>query len=508
MAQDERVLATILEIFRHNPQRKFRVNQLERMASRDHVKFAELVKALTFLEQEKQIVTDGNGEYQLASVDTEVTGVFRANEKGFGFVRIDDEENADDIFVGPDNTLLALDSDHVRVKIIANGNPWNGKGPEGKVVEILERGVETLVGEFHPLTDIQVKLSGFCGYVISSNKKFKNYKIYTPVDGITPQMGDMVKVSISQYPTEDMPENMQGAILETIGNKNDPGVDIMSIVAAHDIRTEWPEDAMKQANEIPDHIEEAELTNRVDIRDQPAVTIDGDDSKDFDDAVVLWKLPNGNYHLGVHIADVAHYVKENSPLDKEAYQRGNSTYLVDRVIPMLPFRLSNGICSINEGVDRLVLSCDMEITPEGKRVAYDIHPSVMRSHGRLTYNKVNEALTKPASELDEKYAKLQPMLKEMANLHEVLYNQRHNRGAIDFEEPEAKIIVDDKGKPVDIVLHNRGTAEKMIESFMLLANETVAEAFLKSMFHSFTVYTKLQMLKEFRASLNSYLHWV
>ena len=279
-------------------------------------------------------------------------------------------------------------------------------------------------------------------------------------------MGDMVKVSISQYPTEDMPENMQGAILETIGNKNDPGVDIMSIVAAHDIRTEWPEDAMKQANEIPDHIEEAELTNRVDIRDQPAVTIDGDDSKDFDDAVVLWKLPNGNYHLGVHIADVAHYVKENSPLDKEAYQRGNSTYLVDRVIPMLPFRLSNGICSINEGVDRLVLSCDMEITPEGKRVAYDIHPSVMRSHGRLTYNKVNEALTKPASELDEKYAKLQPMLKEMANLHEVLYNQRHNRGAIDFEEPEAKIIVDDKGKPVDIVLHNRGTAEKMIESFM------------------------------------------
>ncbi|MDK6298925.1 hypothetical protein QP156_12965, partial [Staphylococcus caprae] len=173
---------------------------------------------MTFLEQEKQIVTDGNGEYQLASVDTEITGIFRANEKGFGFVRIDDEENADDIFVGPDNTLLALDSDYVRVKIIANGNPWNGKGPEGKVIEILERGVETLVGEFYPLTDVQVKLSGFCGYVISSNKKFKNYKIYTPVDGITPQMGDMVKVSISQYPTEDMPENMQGAILETIGN--------------------------------------------------------------------------------------------------------------------------------------------------------------------------------------------------------------------------------------------------------------------------------------------------
>ncbi|KRL63908.1 ribonuclease R [Lactobacillus psittaci] len=479
MAQNEHVLAGVLEIFRHNPQKKFKVAGLERIAKKDRIaNFTELIKALTFLEQEKKIVTNGNGEYQLATLDTEVEGQFRANEKGFGFVRLDDE-NAEDVFIGIDNTAYALDGDRVLVKIIADGNPWNGKGPEGKVKQILERGVESLVGEFHPLSDVQVKMSGFSGYVISSNKRFKNYRVYASKAGITPQMGDMVKISIKDYPNEDAPEMMTGAIIETIGNKNDPGVDIMSIVASHDIRVEWPEEAMKQANEIPDHIEESEIGNRVDIRDQPAVTIDGDDSKDFDDAVVVWKLPNGNFHLGVHIADVAHYVKENSPLDKEAFERGNSTYLVDRVIPMLPFRLSNGICSLNEGVDRLVLSCDMEVTPEGKRVNYSIHPSVMRSHGRLTYNKVNEALAKSADELEEKYAKLQPMLKDMAKLHEALYNQRHNRGAIDFEEPEAKIIVDEKGKPVDIVLHERGTAEKMIESFMLLANETVAEAFFK-----------------------------
>ncbi|MCZ0777685.1 ribonuclease R [Lactobacillus delbrueckii] len=483
MAQNETVLAGVLEIFRHNPQKQFSVDQIERQARRDRLgNFTDLVKALAYLEQEKQIITDGNGRYQLAQENTEVEGVFRANDKGFGFVRLDDEE-ADDVFINSDATKLALDGDRVKVKITAGGNPWNGKGPEGQVEEILERGASSIVGEYTPLEDLQVKISHFAGYVISTNKKFKKYRVYVSENGLIPQMGDMVKVSLKTYPTEDLPDQMTGAVVEIIGNKNDPGVDIMSIVAEHDIRTEWPEDALEQANAIPDHVTEEERheAGRRDITDQPAVTIDGDDSKDFDDAVVLWKLDNGNYHLGVHIADVAHYVKEGTPLDREAFARGNSTYLVDRVIPMLPFRLSNGICSLNEGVDRLVLSCDMEITPEGERVSYDIYPAVMRSHGRLTYNKVNQALRAdvPDSDLEDKYVKVRPMLKDMAALHEALYNQRHARGAIDFEEPEAKIIVDEKGKPVDIVLHSRGTAEKMIESFMLLANETVAEAYYR-----------------------------
>lgn len=483
MAQNETVLAGVLEIFRHNPQKQFSVDQIERQARRDRLgNFTDLVKALAYLEQKKQIITDGNGRYQLAQENTEVEGVFRANDKGFGFVRLDDEE-ADDVFINSDATKLALDGDRVKVKITAGGNPWNGKGPEGQVEEILERGASSIVGEYTPLEDLQVKISHFAGYVISTNKKFKKYRVYVSENGLIPQMGDMVKVSLKTYPTEDLPDQMTGAVVEIIGNKNDPGVDIMSIVAEHDIRTEWPEDALEQANAIPDHVTEEERheAGRRDITDQPAVTIDGDDSKDFDDAVVLWKLDNGNYHLGVHIADVAHYVKEGTPLDREAFARGNSTYLVDRVIPMLPFRLSNGICSLNEGVDRLVLSCDMEITPEGERVSYDIYPAVMRSHGRLTYNKVNQALRAdvPDSDLEDKYVKVRPMLKDMAALHEALYNQRHARGAIDFEEPEAKIIVDEKGKPVDIVLHSRGTAEKMIESFMLLANETVAEAYYR-----------------------------
>ncbi len=479
MAQNNKTLAGVLEIFRHDPQKQYRVDQVEKMSRRDRLgNFSDIIKALSVLEHEKKIITDGKGQYQLAKENTIVEGEFKANDKGFGFVRLDDE-NAEDVFVSSDYTDYAVNGDRVKVKITAGGNPWNGKGPEGRIEEIVEHGLETLVGEFHPLTDEQVKKSHFIGYVLSNDKKLHRYRVYISENGITPQMGDMVKVSIKDYPNKEYPESMTGAVTKVIGNKNDPGVDIMSIVAAHDVKTEWPEDAMAQANAIPDHVTEEDKKGRVDITDQPAVTIDGDDSKDFDDAVVVWKLPNGNYHLGVHIADVSHYVTENTPLDKEAFARGNSTYLVDRVIPMLPFRLSNGICSLNEGVERLVLSCDMEITPEGKRVNYSIHPSVMRSHGRMTYNKVNKTLKGEMDGLEDKYVKLRPMLEDMADLHNILYKKRHQRGAIDFEEPEAKIVVDDKGKPTDIVLHERGTAEKMIESFMLMANETVAEDYYK-----------------------------
>lgn len=480
MAQNDKILANVLEIFRHNPKKQYQVEQIDQMLRRDHLgNFSDIVKALSFLEQQKQIITDGNGHYQLTQENIVVEGVFKANSKGFGFVRLEDEE-ADDVFIAKDYTNCALDGDQVRIKITAGGNPWNGKGPEGQVEEVVEHGIENIVGEFNPLTDQQVKVSHYIGYVVSTNKKLANYRIYVGEVGLHPQKGDIVKVAIEKYPNEANPDTMLGIITNVIGNKNTPGVDIMAIVSAHNVRCEWDQKALDQANAIPDHVTTEDMANREDIREQPTVTIDGDDSKDFDDAVVLWKLPNGNYHLGVHIADVAYYIKENSPLDQEAYTRGNSTYLVDRVIPMLPFRLSNGICSLNEGEDRLVLSCDMEITPEGERVNYCIHPSVMRSHARMTYNNVNKVLDLNNHEpLAEKYHKLAPMLHDMAELHNALYQKRHQRGAIDFEEPEAKIVVDELGKPVDIVLHNRGIAEKMIESFMLIANETVAEDFYK-----------------------------
>ena len=480
MAQNERLLAEVFETFRHNPQEQFDVDHLEKdLSKHNKFEFSDLVKTLTFLEHEKKIITNGQGKYQLNQENIIVEGLFKANDKGFGFVRLDDEK-AEDVFVDKHNTMFAIDGDRVQVTIIAGSNPWNGKGPEGKVNEILAHGVENLVGEFHPYSDDLAKKYGYIGYVTSENRKLKRFKINLEDTGLKPQMGDMVQVSLKEYPTEDHPDEMTAVAIKTLGNKNDPGVDIMSIVVDNEIRTEWPTEAMEQANSIPDHVTPEDKKGRIDITEQPAVTIDGDDSKDFDDAVVLWKLPNGNYHLGVHIADVSHYVTENSPLDQEAFKRGNSTYLVDRVIPMLPFRLSNGICSLNEGVERLVLSCDMEITPDGQRVKYDIHPSVMKSHGRLTYNKVNQTLDpKEEDPKEEKYRKLKPMLEEMAKLHEALYKQRHLRGAIDFEEPEAKIKVDKDGKPVDIILRERGTAEKMIESFMLIANETVAQDYYK-----------------------------
>ncbi|MGX4763657.1 ribonuclease R [Holzapfeliella sp. JNUCC 72] len=479
MAQNEQMIADILEIFRQKPTFKYTVDQISRKRrGRNAVEFSDLVKTLTFLENENKIFSNDLGQFQLVQEDRLVEGVFRANDKGFGFVRVDDEDE-DDIFIAKPNTNFALDGDTVEVKIIKGENPWNNKGPEGQVNQILERGLKTMVGEFMPYSDVMVNKTGFYGYVKSKNRKLSAYSAYISKTGIHPQMGDMVKVEITDYPSSEFPTRMLGNALLTIGNKNDPGVDIMSLVYDNDIKTDFEEESLEQSNKIPDHIQKGDMANRRDIRDQAMVTIDGDDSKDFDDAVVVWKKDNGNYHLGVHIADVSHYVTENSPLDKEAFERGNSTYLVDRVIPMLPFRLSNGICSLNPDEDRLALSCDMELTPDGERVDYDIYASVIRSHGRLTYNNVNAVLDNNMAGLEDKYQQSEEMLHQMSDLHHALFNKRHQRGAIDFEENEAKIIVDQDGHAVDIQLRQRGTAEKMIESFMLMANETVAEHFNK-----------------------------
>ncbi|APT18974.1 ribonuclease R [Amylolactobacillus amylotrophicus DSM 20534] len=480
MTQNEQAIANTLEIFRQSPGKLFKVDEIEKMVNFDHsLDFSEVVKTLTFLENEKKIVSDKHGQFKLAQEDQLLEGSFRANDKGFGFIHLE-EEDEQDIFVAKGNTLFALDGDTVTVKIIKGANPWNGRGPEGIVTEVLEHKVTSLVGEFMPYSDVMVKKTGYYGYVKSHNKKLKNYSVFISEDGIHPQMGDMVKVDITQYPSAVFPTRMLGVALFTIGNKNDPGVDIMSVVYDHDIKTEFDPEALEQSEAIPDHVLPEEKAARRDLTEEVTVTIDGDDSKDFDDAVTLWKLPNGNYHLGVHIADVSHYVTEGSPLDQEAFERSNSTYLVDRVIPMLPFRLSNGICSLNPDVERLTLSCDMEITPSGERVSYDIFQSVIKSHARLTYNSVNKVLDPENTEvLEPKYEELRPMLEEMGKLHEALYQKRHARGAIDFEENEAKIIVDENGHPTDIELRQRGIAERMIESFMLMANETVAEHYRK-----------------------------
>ncbi|WP_125707350.1 ribonuclease R [Companilactobacillus zhongbaensis] len=471
--KENKLISDILEFFRSNPDRRYTSEQVEdSLRMHGSSAFKRVVKALAVLEGEGKITLTNKDEFKMATQTQVLEGVFKANEKGFGFVRYDEVEP--DAFIMRDNTLHAVNGDEVEIQITKPSNPWDDKGPEGKITKIIERSVTKLVGEFHPYSDAQVKKSGHFGYVQSHEKRFSTYMIFISDKGLHPQMGDMVQVSIDEYPSDSHPQSMEGTALEIIGNKNDPGVDIISIVLDNDINPEFPQEVLQAAEQIPDHVTEADREGRRDLTKNTVITIDGDDSKDFDDAVEVEKMANGHYHLGVHIADVTHYVREGSPIDEEAYKRGTSTYLVDRVIPMLPFRLSNGICSLNPGEDRLALTCEMEIDENGDILTQDIFPSVIQSKYRMTYNNVNEIL-KGDVELTEEYSALVPMLKDMADLHKILFDKRHERGAIDFEETEAQIIVDENGKPIDIKLRNRGTSERMIESFMLAANETVAK---------------------------------
>ena len=468
----------LLATFRKNPKIDYSVQTLSRaLKLNEGTDFKTLVQALTGMENDNLIHPISEGRYAWGGTPKVLTGIFHGNEKGFGFVAIEDQDN--DVYVPSTSTDFALDGDTVEVRIVREARPNDTRGPEGEITKVVERSLTTLVGEFKPFSDKDRAKSGFIGMVVSHEKKLKNFPVYVKDTGTMPQLGDMTVTEITEFPNEHHPKLMYGMVVETLGNKNDPGVDIMSLVMQNHIKTEFPDEVMTQTNDIPDHVTPEERVNRKDITDQAVVTIDGDDSKDFDDAVVVWKLPNGNFHLGVHIADVSHYVTEGSALDKEAFDRGTSTYLVDRVIPMLPFRLSNGICSLNPGVDRLAMSCDMEIDQDGHVVNHEIYQSIIKSHARMTYNNVNKIVTDHDPEVMAEYQELVPMFEDMVQLHQILYKMRHARGAIDFEENEAKIIVDDMGHPTDIVLRERGVSERMIESFMLAANETVAEHYNK-----------------------------
>jgi ribonuclease R len=271
--------------------------------------------------------------------------------------------------------------------------------------------------------------------------------------------------------------NAEGKVVQILGHKNDPGIDIISVIHKHGLPQEFPADALTQAIDTPETIDEKDIGNRRDLRDQVIVTIDGADAKDLDDAVTVTELENGNYKLGVHIADVSHYVKEGSPIDVEAAERGTSVYLVDRVIPMIPHRLSNGICSLNPKVNRFTLSCEMEIDPQGEVVKHEIFESVIKTTERMTYSDVNKILVDKDEEVLERYEPIVPMFERMEKLAAILRKKRMDRGAIDFDFKEAKVLVDDDGHPHDVILRERSVAEKLIEEFMLAANETVAEHF-------------------------------
>ncbi|OJG45819.1 ribonuclease R [Enterococcus hermanniensis] len=436
-----------------------------------------LVKTVAQMEREKTLEFNKKGKIKLPFKSVEVEGIFRRNERGFGFVTIDPEEP--DVFIPKDATNYAMDGDIVMIDIQKTADLFSDRGAEGRVVSIKERKIQQLVGEFTAFDVAEIAESDLYGYVTPKDKKSAQFKVFITAEGVQPVDGSVVIVEITHYPEKGYAESLEGLVSKVIGHKNDPGMDILSIVIAQGIPTQFPEEVQTASEEVPDTISEADLIGRRDLRDQQIVTIDGADAKDLDDAVTVRKLANGNYFLGVHIADVSNYVTEGSILDKEAFERGTSVYLTDRVIPMIPQRLSNGICSLNPKVPRLTMSCEMEIDSNGTIVHHEIFQSVIQTTERMTYSAVNEILETETAATMERYQALVPMFHLMKELHEILEVRRNNRGAINFEDREAKILVDPEGRPIDIELRERGVGERLIESFMLAANETVAEHFNK-----------------------------
>lgn len=413
--------------------------------------FIALNKMISAMEEEFLIVRDEKNRYTEPKESRLYQGKLTVNRRGFAFLDLDDEHS---IFIPKTDLNLAMDQDLV---IVQAKGPLD-ENPEGEVIRILKRSATQLIGTY-----CQYRRLVFVpdDERITQFVKVQNEKEFKLIEGLK------VQCSIVRYG-----DPLIVRIERILGHKNDPGVDIQAVLLNHGIESEFPREVMKQLKGIPDHVVASQRLQREDWTGKTIVTIDGDDSKDFDDAISIEKTEKG-YLLGVHIADVSAYVPENSPLDLEARKRGTSTYVVDRVVPMLPHYLSNGICSLNEGVERLTLSCVMEIQKDGEIADYRIFPSIIRSTARMTYNQVNRILEGDL-EVMRRYEKLVSLFHTLFDCAQIIRNKRHEAGAIDFDKDEAKIQVDAKGKVVDIKIRERGEAERIIEDFMVTANECVA----------------------------------
>lgn len=390
------------------------------------------------------------------------TGTFIGHARGFGFVTPD--AGGEDIFIPASETMGAMQKDRVLYKVMHKAE--KGKKADGVIVRILERGQQRIVGTF------EAGSKGY-GFVVADDKKIAKDIFISRENTKGAVTGHKVVVEITDY-GEDR-RNPEGKVIEILGHINDPGVDILSVIRRYELAVEFPEEVYAEIEHLGTEVAEADKKGREDLRDLLTITIDGADAKDLDDAVSLKRLGNGNFELGVHIADVSHYVRENTALDKEAYARGTSVYLVDRVIPMLPHKLSNGICSLNPHVDRLALSCLMEVNGRGEVVSHRILESIINSDYRMTYTAVREILEDGTPALLEQYAEILPMLEDMEELRQILGEKRRKRGSVNFDLPESKIILDENGKPIDIKPYEKSIATNMIEEFMLVCNETIAE---------------------------------
>lgn len=418
----------------------------------------ELKKVMDALVADGKVSVTQKGKY-VKGTAKQLVGTYQAHARGFGFVTV--EGQADDIFISEDDANGAFHMDQVEVVIT---KAPEGKRREGKIVRILSHGTVKLVGYFQ-------KNKNF-GFVIPDNDRFVK-DIFVPLERSKGAVtGHKVVVELTSYGKDG--KKPEGKVVEIIGHVNDPGTDIMSIVKGYDLPVEFPEKVLNQAERVAKDVTSADMAGRMDIRSWRMVTIDGEDAKDLDDAISITK-EGENYQLGVHIADVTNYVQERSALDREAYERGTSVYLVDRVISMLPHALSNGICSLNAGEDRLALSCIMTVNPKGEVIDHKIAETVVHIDQRMSYTSVKKILEDRDQEEMEAYKEFVPMFELMAELAKILREKRHRRGSIDFDFPESKIMLNADGTPTEIKPYDRNTATKIIEDFMLLANETVAE---------------------------------
>ena len=419
-----------------------------------------LERILLELQEEGKIELSKRGKYSKAE-SKNVTGVFTAHQRGFGFVTIEGEN--EDIFIPGDKVNGAMHMDTVEIAVLPT---TSGKRKEGAVLKVIERGMKHVVCTYEASENF--------GFAVPDNTRFGSDIFIPKGKSMGAVAGHKVVVEVTSYGKKD--KKPEGRVVEIIGHINDPGTDILSIVKAYDMPVEFSEKIMHQVENVSKEVTDADMAGRMDLRDWTMVTIDGEDAKDLDDAVSLF-MDGDNYVLGVHIADVSNYVQEHSALDVEALKRGTSVYLVDRVIPMLPHALSNGICSLNEAQNRLTLSCIMTINPKGEVIDHKIAETVIKTNRRMTYTNVKKILEDKDPEVMEEYKELVPMFEKMAELASILRKRRMKRGSIDFDFPETKVILNDKGEPIDIKPYDRNVATKLIEDFMLIANETVASHF-------------------------------
>ncbi|GMA09178.1 ribonuclease R [Tetragenococcus halophilus subsp. flandriensis] len=502
----ETIKTKVLHFMENSSKKSFSMEEIaENLGLGKSDDFKALVQTVATMEREQLVAFNKKGKIKLPPKQVLVEGTFRANERGFGFVTIDPEE--DDVYIAKENTAYAMDGDLVAIDIIKPSDPADELGAEGRIVEVRQRKLTQIVGEFHLFSEDEIADTDLYGVISPKDKKLSAFKVFISATGVRPVEGNIVIAEITHYPEKGYEDSLEGIVKNIIGHKDEPGMDILTVLAAHDVPTEFPEEVIEQAEQVPDSIDPKDYPDRKDRQDQMIVTIDSEEAKDLDDAVSVKKLENGHFFLAVHIADVSYYVTENSPLDKEALKRGTSVYLTDRVVPMLPQRLSNGICSLNPQVPRLAMSCEMEIDEQGSVVSYDIFPSVIKTNERMSYTAVNEILEDENPETMAHYKELVPMFQAMKELHECLETMRDRRGALTFEDNEAQVLVDEKGHPLDIILRQRGVGERIIESFMLCANETIAKHYQQAnlpfiyRIHEEPKEEKLQQFFDFAATL-------